>query len=243
MTKKKNLDYNKVIEFYNYPSLFKFRNTVTSIKFSDGTCMSYFWKHHKDKIKDLDNEISREIYMQYEEFLKMMRLASEKRYNERLIEFAENKNFGKFFSNNEKFVASDSTLKSFWHTNKNKILSSDDEISQKIVRQYNFALKKQKLMLLKSLKTTSNYEPIDFENFIDRLNDFIDGPKEKYSPSYEITFYDGADMHNWFLRSKERIEKYKPEIYKVLIKEYDEFRELRYQDSLKIIGDKDEKKK
>lgn len=243
MTKKKDLDYNKVIEFYNYPSLFKFRNTVTSIKFSDGTCMSYFWKHHKDKIKDLDNEISREIYMQYEEFLKMMRLASEKRYNERLIEFAENKNFRKFFSNNEKFVASDSTLKSFWHTNKNKILSSDDEISKKIVKQYKFALKKQELMLLKTLKITNGYEPIDLGNFLDRLNDFIDAPKEKYSPSFEIAFYDGADMHGWFLRSKERIEKYKPEIYKVLIKEYDEFRELRYQDSLKIIGDKDEKKK
>lgn len=242
MTKKKDLDYNKVIEFWKYPSLYKFRNTVTSIKFSDGTCMSYFWKHHKDKIKDLDNEISREIYSQYDEFLIMMRKASEKRYTERLIEFAENKNFGKFFSNNEKFASSDSTLKSFWHTNKNRILSGEDELSKRIVRQYNLALKKQKLMLLKTIKITNEYETIDIENFLDRLYDFIDAPKEKYSSISGLAFYDGADMHNWFIRSKDRIAKYKPEIYSILIKEYNCYRETRYQDSSKKKGDESGKK-
>lgn len=243
MSKKKGLDYNKVIEFYNYPSLYKFRPTITSIRFSDGSCMSYFWKHHKDKIKLLDDEICRKIYEQYSEYLKLLQNDIEKRYTERLTEFAENKSFSKFFSNNEKFDATDSTLKSFWHTNKNRILSSEDEISKKIANQYKLSLRKQKLMLLKSLKITNEYETIDFENFIDRLNDFIEGPKEKYSPSYEITFYDGADMHNWFIRSKDRIEKYKPEVYTVLIKEYENFKETKYQDDFKKKGEKDEKKK
>ena len=243
MTKKKDLDYNKVIEFLKYPSLYKFRNTVTSIKFSDGTCMSYFWKHHKDKIKDLDNNISREIYEQYDEFLAMMRQMSEKRYTEKLLEFSTCKNFSKFFNNDEKFVAQESTLKSFWHLHKNRILTSEDELSKRVAKQYKLALKKQELMLLKTLKITSEYEPINLENFLDRLNDFVEAPQEKYSPLYDISFYDGADMHNWFLRSKERIAKYKPEIYAILIKEYENFKEIKYEDDTKKKGDINESKK
>ena len=42
---------------------------------------------------------------------------------------------------------------------------------------------------------------------------------------------------------QERIEKYKPEIYSILIKEYEAFKDRKYEDSDKKKGEKDEKKK
>lgn len=242
MTKKKELDYNKVIEFCNYPSLFKFKTQAISHKFIDGSCMGYFWKHYKIKIKELNDDISIEIYKQYDEFLKLMKEATERRYIEKLIEFAENKSFSKFFSSDEKFKSSESTLKSFWYTNKNKILTGEDEVSKRVVRQYSLALKKQELMILKTIKINKEYEPIDLENFLDRLYDFIEAPKEKYSSTSGLTFYDGADMHGWFIRSKDRIKKYKPQVYEILIKEYNIYMQTRYLDKEKEIGDINERK-
>lgn len=199
----------KLIAFEKETNLNKFKFADKSVRFEDGTVMGPWFSERKNKLFNMNTNVTNSIKKQFEEYESKRKF---KFFNDRVEEFISIKNSEKFNINKTDLRFIDGVIVSYWfQVNKNKILNSNDTLCNVIKQEYEQFL------------NTRN------ENHEKWFNDYVqEFEKEENvykfdSNNKEIKFSNGVVMSSWFFNNKKSLLNSNSG-YTAIKKQYDEYK-------------------
>ena len=223
----------KVEEFINEKNLDKFK-VGSKIKFSDGMYMAIWFYGNKEKLLNIDQKLSKNIFKQFEEYkdgvIKLNKKLDKEKYNKRIIEFLEETNMKKFEKKDRNIKFSDGTFMSLWfYINFNNIKNSCDDLSKSIILQYEkYEVDKKEQM--EELKKKMDYEKK--KEFLEEKSD------DKFKSFSNIKFKNGTYMGPWFKKNKKKLEYSDDKPSKLILEQYEAYVKSQKESLEKIWNEK-----
>ena len=191
----------KLIEFANMKSDEKFTESGLAF-FSNGARVGNWFYVNKNRIFELNNEISKHILKEYEEFVikrekeikRKMELTKQKieRFERNCNLFYNIKDDGKYREDSGIKLIGDQLAYDWFNAYLNRIMGSTLEICKLIIRDYRkYIINEKKAKLIDERKKLHEF--------------FCERNYEKFEINSNIKFKDGTLMYKWFLNNKDKI--------------------------------------
>ena len=214
-TSDKKIFETKLKEFFEEESMDKFMFSSKSPLFKDKKRMGIWFVDNKHIILTTHDYYCEEIKKQYKNYLEYeMNLTVDEKYEKRLIEFCKEKDYNKFKGDSGITFSDGKSMPGWYHENKEKIESANDNFSLIIKSQFKYYLQIRDIKKMEKRKELYRKKLLSFMQEYDY---------DKFSQLGFVEFKDGSHMGTWFNTYKNTILNSNDEISNNIKRQYNEY--------------------
>lgn len=214
-TSDKKIFETKLKEFFEEESMDKFMFSSKNPLFKDKKRMGIWFVDNKHIILTTHDYYCEEIKKQYKNYLEYeMNLTADEKYEKRLIEFCKEKDYNKFKSDSGITFSDGKSMPGWYHENKEKIESANDNFSLIIKSQFKYYLQIRDIKKMEKRKELYRKKLLSFMQEYDY---------DKFSQLGFVEFKDGSHMGTWFNTYKNTILNSNDEISNNIKRQYNEY--------------------
>lgn len=214
-TSDKKIFETKLKEFFEEESMDKFMFLSKSPLFKDKKRMGIWFVDNKHIILTTHDYYCEEIKKQYKNYLEYeMNLTADEKYEKRLIDFCKEKDYNKFKNDSGITFSDGKSMPGWYHENKGKIESANDNFSLIIKSQFKYYLQIRDIKKMEKRKELYRKKLLSFMQEYDY---------DKFSQLGFVEFKDGSHMGAWFNTYKNTILNSNDEISNNIKRQYNEY--------------------